>query len=191
MSAMEPQDLSLHRDKALLLIIDMQERLAAAMPDEMMARARRYTGVLIEAARQLGLPIVLTEQYPRGLGPTLPEVRAALPPEIRPVEKVHFSCAAVPEVMRAIRDAGRRQILVCGMEAHVCVFQTVRDLQRAQLQTFVVQDAVASRAADNVSVGLRLMERAGAVVTSTETALFDLLGCAGTPEFKALAPLIR
>ena len=188
---MNAPDLRLRPADAALLVIDFQERLAPAMPEPVLARARRYTLALIEGAKLLKLPIFLTEQYPRGLGQTVPEVRAALPEAVAPISKVSFSCLGAPEVLEALRQAGRRQVIACGMESHVCVYQTVRDLQAAGYQAFVPQDAVASRTEDNLRVGLALMERAGAVVTCAETVLFDLLGCAGTAEFKAISALIK
>lgn len=181
--------LALDRGDALLLLIDVQERLCTAMPSEGLARLQKNASVLIRAARRLGLPVVATEQYPKGLGPTLPALRELLPDA--PMEKIEFSCGASKTVARRIVTSGRHQIVVAGMEAHVCVFQTVRDLLRGEFAVFVAQDAILSRTDDNRRVGLALCEKAGAVLTSTETVLFDLLGAAGTPEFKELAPLIK
>src|SRR5207237_7927047 len=144
---------------------------------------------LIRAAKRLGLPIVATEQYPKGLGHTVPALRELLGDH--PMEKLEFSCGASKPIARRILQTGRKQVIVAGMEAHVCVFQTVRDLLRGEFAVFVAEDAVLSRTEANRQVGLRLCEKAGAILTSTETVLFDLLGVAGTPEFKELAPLIR
>ena len=181
--------LALERDNALLLLIDVQDRLASAMPREALARLERNAQVLLKAARRLDLPVVATEQYPKGLGRTLPSLRELLGEA--PMEKVEFSCGASKPIAERIVAAGRKQVIVAGMEAHVCVFQTVRDLLRGPFSVFVAQDAVISRTEENRAVGLRLCEKAGATLTSAETALFDLLGCAGTPEFKELAPLIK
>jgi nicotinamidase-related amidase len=180
---------ALDRANAAVLVIDMQERLAAAMPAEDLQRAVRYTRALLETADALGLPVIATEQYPRGLGPTLGEIREKL--REPPVEKVQFSCGAVKEVAEKLWQSGRKQVLVAGMEAHVCVFQTVRDLQAGEYFPFVLSDAVTSRAGYNRDIGLDLMRRLGATVTSTETALFDLLGQAGTPEFKRISALLK
>lgn len=173
----------------MLLVVDVQERLAKAMPPEGLAAVERNIAVLIKAAVRLGMPVVASEQYVRGLGPTVEPLRALLPEPA--LEKLEFSCGANKALARKIRQADRRQIIVAGMEAHVCVFQTVRDLVRGDFAAFVVQDAVLSRGEANRALGLRLCERSGATVTSTETVLFDLLGVAGTPEFKELAPLIK
>lgn len=185
----EASGLALDRDRALLLVIDVQEKLAAAMPAEARAQLEKNAAVLVQAARRLRLPVVATEQYPKGLGHTLPSLRQLLPED--PMHKLEFSCGANQEVARQILATGRRQAVVVGMEAHVCVFQTVRDLVRGGFSVFVAQDAVISRTEANRAVGLRLCEKAGATLTSTETVLFDLLGAAGTPEFKELAPLIK
>jgi nicotinamidase-related amidase len=150
---------------------------------------KKNAAVLLKVARRLGLPIVASEQYRKGLGETVPELRELLPKE--PIEKLEFSCGASKPVAREIVQTGRKQVVVVGMEAHVCVFQTVRDLLRGGFAVFLPQDAVVSRSEENRQVGLRLSEKAGATVTSTETIVFDLLGVAGTPEFKELAPLIR
>ena len=181
--------LALDRGNAMLLVIDVQERLHTAMPPAGRAELEKNAAILIKAATRLGLPVVASEQYPKGLGRTLPQLRALLPDD--PLEKIEFSCGNSKTVARTILGAGRRQVIAVGMEAHVCVFQTVRDLLRGGFSVFVPQDAVLSRTEANRSVGLRLCEQAGATLTSTETVLFDLLGVAGTPEFKELSPLIR
>lgn len=187
--APDPRALALDRGEALLLVVDVQDRLAAAMPPAGMAALVKNTGVLIRAARRLGLPVVATEQYPKGLGRTVPALRELLPAE--PMEKLEFSCGASREIARQIVTEKRRQVIVAGMEAHVCVFQTVRDLLRGDFAVFLAQDAVLSRTEENRRVGLSLCEKSGATLSSTEAVLFDLLGVAGTPEFRELAPLIK
>ena len=182
-------DLALDRANALLLVVDVQERLVTAMPQGPLAELVKNARVLIRAARRLGIPVVATEQYPKGLGPTVASLRELLPAD--PMTKLEFSCGASKEIARQILATGRKQVIVAGMEAHVCVFQTVRDLLRGGFSVFIAQDAILSRTEANRSVGLRLCEKAGAVLTSTETILFDLLGVAGTPEFKELTALIK
>jgi nicotinamidase-related amidase len=181
--------LALDRGNALLLVIDVQERLATAMQPAALARLKKNAEVLIRAARRLAIPVVATEQYPKGLGPTVTSLRELLPAD--PMTKMEFSCGASKPIAREILGTGRRQAIVVGMEAHVCVFQTVRDLLRGGFSVFVAQDAVISRSDENRAVGLALCEKAGATLTSTEAVLFDLLGVAGTPEFKELTALIK
>jgi nicotinamidase-related amidase len=183
--------LALDRANAVLLIIDVQERLGAAMDAVRFERLLKNTEILVESAKTLGLPIVVTEQYPKGLGPTVPALRRALPPELQPISKLAFSAAAVEPVAQGLRQLNRKQIIVTGMETHVCVFQSVRDLLGAGYLPFVPSDTVLSRTPDNHDTGLALMREAGATVTSTESVVFDLLGEAGTPEFKKLSALLK
>lgn len=185
----DPRTLALDRSDALLLVVDVQERLAAAMPQQARAQFEKNVILLVRAAQRLQLPIVATEQYPKGLGHTVPGLRELLPEP--PLEKLEFSCGASKPVARRILATGRRQVIVAGMETHVCVFQTVRDLARGEFAVFLPQDAVLSRTEENRQVGLRLCEKSGATLTSAEAAVFDLLGAAGTPEFKELAPLLK
>ena len=177
----------LERDKTALLVVDVQERLLAAMEPASRERLVKRTCAAIAGAKALGLPVVATEQYPKGLGPTVPEVKAALG-EVRPVEKVVFSCA-LDEVMAQL--GGREQILLAGMETHVCVFQTARDLAERRLTPYLCSDAVLSRTAEDRQVGLELCREVGAVVTTVEAALFDVLGRAGGPEFKAVSAAVK
>lgn len=183
--------LKLDRNRCAFLLVDLQEKLANAMPPDGLARLERNVLALVEGAKALDVPLLVTEQYPQGIGATLPAIRAALPEGVTPIEKVEFSCLLVPAVRGELERLGRRQIVVAGMEAHICVFQTARDLAAAGYQVFVPYDAVLSRVDDNRRVGLELAQRAGAVTTATETVLFDLLGRAGTPEFKAVSRLIK
>lgn len=187
--AVDPRALSLDRADAVVLLVDVQERLARAMPEDALAQLTRNAEVLLRAAARLGLPVVASEQYPKGLGHTVPALRALLPEA--PVEKLQFSCAGSEPLATALARTGRKQVVALGMESHVCVFQTVRDLGKAGYWAFVPQDAISSRTEANRQLGLRLMEKAGATITSTETVLFDLLREAGTPEFKELSALIK
>jgi nicotinamidase-related amidase len=181
--------LKLDRAKTAILVIDIQSRLTPSMPPETLARVVKYTRALVGAAKELGLPVLATEQYPKGLGPLIPEVRDILPTP--PLEKVHFSCGADPAFAAALEKTGRRQIVVCGMETHVCVFQTVRDLVAAGYEVHVCSDAVSSRTEEHRRTGLELCREAGATVTTAETAIFDLLHEAATAEFRKIAPLVR
>ena len=181
--------LRLDRARAAVLVVDIQARLTPAMPPDTLARVLKYTRALVLAARELGLPVLATEQYPKGLGPIVPEVREILPSP--PFEKVHFSCGADPAFAAALEGTGRRQVIVCGMETHVCVFQTVRDLVAAGYEVHVCADAVSSRTEEHRRVGLELCREAGAIVSLAETAIFDLLHRAATEEFRKVSPLVR
>ncbi len=175
----------------LLLVVDVQERLHPAMDGELRGAVEANLGRWAEAARLLGLPVVVTEQYPKGLGPTMPWLSAALGPSATALPKVSFDALGDPAVRAAIEATGRRSIVVAGMEAHICVFQTARAIEESGRRAFVLADAVASRSRANWEIGLELARRSGAVVTSTEAALFDLVGAAGSDTFKAISKLVR
>jgi nicotinamidase-related amidase len=177
-------------DHCVVLAVDLQERLAAAMEPEAMEAVARKASIVLEAARLMGVPVVATEQYPRGLGPTLTPVREALG-DLRPIEKTAFSCHRVAAVRDALAAHGPRTVVVLGMETHVCVWQTVRDLLRQGLPVAVLTDAVLSRAAADRRVGLRLAKQAGATLLSSETLLFDWLGDAASEHFKAVSRLVK
>jgi nicotinamidase-related amidase len=171
-------------ERATLVVIDVQEGFRKAVPSfDQVARA---TVALVEGAKAVGIPIMVTEQYPKGLGNTVPEIVDQLPQGVAPIEKVCFSA---PEA-EGFDLAGRDQALVCGIEAHVCVNQTTLDLLDEGVEVHVVRDAVGSRFDQNREVGLTKAERAGAVITSVETALFELVGCAGTDEFKQVQKVV-
>lgn len=173
-----------------LLVVDYQERLFAAMPEEARDRHAHHAGIAIEGARALGLPVLVTEQYPKGLGHTIPPL-AALLEGVTPFEKLAFSCAKDDSACAAIASQGRSRVLVIGMETHICVYQTVLDLVAAGHVVHVLADACLSRRKESWRSGLALCAAAGAVVSNTETALFQLLGQAGGDTFKAISRLIR
>jgi nicotinamidase-related amidase len=172
----------LHRDRTALVVVDVQEAFRKAVPafDAVADRAR----VLLEGARILGVPAVVTEQYPRGLGHTVEEVGVRDEPVL---EKTVFAAGGA----EGFDLGGRDQAVVCGIEAHVCVHQTVEDLLAKGVEVHVVADAIASRDDANKAVALQRAERAGAVPTTTEMALLELCGRAGTDEFKAVQRLIK
>jgi nicotinamidase-related amidase len=175
----------LARDRAALLVIDVQEAFRKAVPAfEQVAGA---VGVLARGAGELGVPVIVTEQYPKGLGATVEEVAGLLPEKTTRHEKVRFSAAGAEGF-----DLGERnQAIVCGIEAHVCVAQTVLDLLEAGTEVHLVADAVGSRNEADAALALRRAERAGATLTSVEAVLFELLGGSDAPEFKAVQELVK
>lgn len=180
--------MKLERGRAALVVVDVQEAFRPAVTD--FDEVVRNVGVLVQGARALGIPVLVTEQYPKGLGRTVPEVADHLE-GVEPIEKICFSAADSQDFERRLAETGRNQVLLCGIESHVCVNQTADDLLARGLEVHVAQDAVTSRSRDNRDLGLHKMERAGAVATSTETALFELLRAAGTPEFKEIQALVK
>ena len=185
---MHPNFVRLRRAQAGLLVVDLQERLLPAIFEK--ERVLENTLRLIRGAHVLGLPLFATEQYPNGLGRTVPEVAAAIP-GFAPFEKLAFSAGALPGVRSALAAGGVSDLILCGLEAHVCVCQTCLDLCQQGLRPFVVADAVSSRTAENHRLGLERMRDAGAVIVSTEMVLFELLEQAGTEEFKRVLALVK
>jgi nicotinamidase-related amidase len=151
----------------------------------------RNAQILAETARELDLPVRFSEQYPRGLGTTAAELKAVLPAGALPFEKLAFSCCKAPGFEAVLDELGERDIILCGMETHVCVLQTALDLLAAGRKVFVAADATCSRARLNWKLGLRLMRQAGAVIGSTEIFAFALLGSAGSEKFKRISKLVK
>jgi len=175
-----------------VVVVDVQERLAAAMPAAQLQEVVRSASILLEAARLLGAPVFVTEQYPKGLGPTVREVDALLAAAgAQRFEKMTFSAGDVSAFNDALSASGARAAIVIGMESHVCVYQTVRDLVARGIEVHVPIDGVSSRRDDHRETGISLCERAGAVRTTTESVAFDWLGKAGSEEFRQLSKLIR
>jgi nicotinamidase-related amidase len=174
----------LDRGRAALVVVDVQEAFRPAVLD--FDRVAAAAATLVRGARILELPVIVTQQYPKGLGATVPELAEHLD-GIEPIDKVRFSAAAAD----GFDLQGRDQALICGIESHVCVSQTAHDLLDRGVQVHVARDAVTSRTEENRELGLHKMEGAGAVVTSVETALFELLGAAGTDEFKQVQALVK
>jgi nicotinamidase-related amidase len=179
----------LRPERAALVVVDLQERLLPAIEGH--ERVVRNGVLLLRLAEALDLPVVMTTQYRRGLGATVPEVLAAAP-AVEPVDKVSFGCFGSPEFLARL-DAlgGRDQLLVCGIESHICVTQTVLGALEKGYAVHVASDAVGSRAEENRAVGLRRMERAGALLSSTEMAIYELLGRSDAAAFKKMLPLLK
>jgi len=183
------QNLKASATLSQLALVDMQVRLASVMPPGAMADVIKNCGILVQAANMLNVPLLLTEQYPAGLGQTIPALSVLLT-HIQPVEKTTFSCLAAPKFKRQLtRD--HSQMILIGMEAHICILQTALDLIAAGKQVFVVEDAVVSRNPANKANALARLRDAGCIVTNTESLVFEWLGVAEGDAFKALAKLIR
>jgi len=178
----------LQAEKSAFLLVDVQERLLPAMAEGEAVVGR--AAILLQAAATLGVPVLASEQYPQGLGPTVPALTALLPAGAT-MAKLHFSCAADPAIARRLKDLARPQVVLAGIEAHVCVLQTALGLLAQGYAPFVVADATSSRAASNKDAGLARMRAAGIGIVTTEMAVFEWLGQAGTPAFKTLSKLIR
>lgn len=174
--------------QSVLIVIDIQGNLAHAMHDK--ERLLTNTQNLIQACQHLNIPILLTEQAPEKLGSTIQEVSQYLG-NIRAIPKLSFSCYGEERFVEVLKATGRRQIIVCGIESHVCMCQTVSDLMDHEYPVQVVADAVSSRTRDNYLLGLDRMKSEGAVMTSTEMLLTELLRTAAHPKFRDILSLIK
>jgi nicotinamidase-related amidase len=169
-----------------LLVVDVQEKLVPHIPGaEAMIRNIAF---LIDGARLLGLPVLATEQYPKGLGSTVPALRERLPE--RP-DKVGFSCCAVPSVVESLHRGARPKVVLAGIETHVCVLHTALDLLAQDFRVYIAADAVGSRFAVDREFALRRMEQAGAILTTSETCVFEWVGGSDHPRFKELSRLVQ
>lgn len=178
-------------ETTVLVLVDFQERLYRAMEPERKEEALANAVLLLKLARTLHLPVLVTEQYPPGLGPTVAAVKEELPEGTPILDKLVFSAWGAEGFPEAFRRHKARSAIVAGMESHVCVFGTALDLLEEGVAVHVAADSVLSRTRANWETGLRIMEQAGAVVSSTETVIFQLLGRAGTEAFKTMSKLLR
>lgn len=175
--------------QAALVIIDMQEAFRPAIPDFTLT-ARRIA-LVAQAAQLLNLPLIVTEQYPRGLGHTADEIKAVLPESLQVIEKTAFSSCGARAFNASLESAGAKHVLVCGIEAHICVNQTVHDLLALGLKVHLLTDCITAREAGNKEIALTKMQHSGALPSSVEMALFELMRDAQHEQFKAIQKLIK
>lgn len=178
----------LDRKRSVLVVVDLQERFRELIRG--FAEVLDATDRLVRFSQQLEIPVLVTEQYPRGLGVTVTEIRSLFR-QFAPLEKLHFSCSLDDGFRRALAATGRDQVLLCGIEAHVCVYQTAFDLRRDGRQVALAADAVGSCTAVDRAAGVDRMRDLGVQVMGSRMIMFEILAKAGTPEFKAVAPLLR
>ena len=179
----------LDAEKAVLVVIDVQERLVPAMPEDIYLRLRNTVAMLVEVAGLLGLPVVTTEQYPKGIGHTVPELAAACNETV--IEKVSFGCCGEATFLEAMKNTGRTQVLITGMEAHVCVYQTVLGLLEDGYYVHLIRDAICSRNKTDYLAGVANAGQAGAVVTTAETVMFQMLQESTHEQFRAVSKLVK
>lgn len=173
------------RHESVLVVIDIQEKLLPKIPNA--AQLVHNVKFLLQAARLLEVPVLVTEQYPKGLGHTVAELQPFLPSAT--IEKTNFSCWPVESFQEALQAVNRRQLVLVGIETHVCVLQTALQAVHERV-CFLPVDAVGSRGATDADIALRRMEAAGAILTTTESVVFEWLGSSGHPQFKAISKLI-
>ncbi|HEX8139955.1 MAG TPA: hydrolase [Pyrinomonadaceae bacterium] len=180
---------TLDQARTALVIIDMQEAFRSSISDFAETAAR--IALVAHAAQLLGLPLIVTEQYPKGLGRTATEIRTVLPASLEVIEKTAFSSCGAGPFETELERTGARHVLVCGIEAHICVNQTTHDLLARGLKVHLLTDCITARAAQNRQVALLKMQQSGAIPSSTEMALFELLRDARHEQFKAIQKLIK
>lgn len=183
--------MNVHRLKKhdiVLVVVDIQEKLASVMNHRTMVV--RNTIILLKAAEILKLPILLTEQYPKGLGKTVQEIRDVIP-NTTAIEKMSFSCCGEPKFFESLKLAAKRQVILCGMEMHVCILQTALDLLSQGYEVFVPENAVCSQNEEDRKAAFDRINQAGITPTSVESAIFELVGTAGTEEFKAILKVVK
>lgn len=178
----------IEKEHAILLVIDFQERIYPAIHSHEILS--KNVPVLVQGMRALGVPAIVTEQYVKGLGPTVPEIAAHLE-GIPRIEKSSFSCCDEPRFMMELASSGRDHVVIAGIESHVCVLQTVIDLQHSGYHPVVVEDCISSRKLSDKATALDRMRREGAIITSYEAILFELLRFSGGETFKAISTLVK
>ncbi len=178
----------LQRENAALLVIDIQERILPVILES--ERVVENTLKLINGFKILSVPIYYTEQYPKGLGPTESKIKSSLG-NAEAIQKMTFSCSGASGLFQDLKRKRIKQVIVCGVESHVCVLQTVLDLLAEEFQVHIAADAVSSRRKFDYDIALRRMESNGAEITLTESVLFELLNVCGTDEFKAISKLVK
>jgi isochorismate hydrolase len=180
----------MEREEAVLVIVDLQEVLMKQMNQEIGKNVVRNINTLTAFAKEMASPILMTEQYPKGLGKTVPEVRMELG-SILPIEKLSFSCCGVRTFNDKLNQMARKQVILTGIETHVCILQTASDLIQKGYAVHPVADAICSRRKLDWKIGLRWMEKRGAMISTTEIIAFRLLKEAGTEEFRGLSKLLK
>jgi nicotinamidase-related amidase len=187
-SAINQEIMRIPRDNTTALIIDIQERLFPHIHEN--ERLSSNTSVLIRGLKELKIPVLVTQQYSRGLGPTIPGIEELFDP-FSYIEKTAFSCCDEPEVIMKLEGTAKNFILLAGIETHVCVLQTAIDLLERGYKPVVIEDCVSSRKQTDKKTAIRRMEKEGAIVTSYESVLFELCRYSGTAEFKAISALVK
>ncbi len=176
-------------DNTLVVVVDMQEPFLQDIFDR--ERLLNNVRILLQGARIMHLPILCTTQYAKRMGDTIPEIKELLPPLLPPFDKIDFSCYRSVPFVSELQRSGKKQILLCGVETHICINQSAHDLTAAGYQVHVVADAVSSRTEMNWRLGLDKMRQGGVLLSSVEMALYEMMETAGTPEFKAILPIVK
>jgi len=180
----------IQREEAVLVVVDVQDVLMKQMSQEVAEKVIRNIRTLLAFAKKMAIPLLITEQYPKGLGPTVSGIKTEMEPAL-PIEKVSFSCCGVETFNEKLSQTGKKQVLLTGIETHVCILQTADDLIQTGHEVHAVADAICSRRKLDWEIGLRWMEKKGAMISTTEIIAFQLMKEAGTEEFRALSKWLK
>jgi len=184
------KDFTINSSDSLLLIIDIQEKLFNAMESSDQDLLKKNGSILIQTAAEFNIPLIITEQYRKGLGETIPELKNITGGSLN-LEKIYFDCMKDEEIKKAVLKSAKKSVIIAGIESHICIFQTALSLISAGMKVVIASDAVASRRKQDRKAALRILSEAGALIYPTETIAFMLLEKSGTPEFKKLSPLFK
>jgi nicotinamidase-related amidase len=184
------KDFTINSNDSLLLIIDIQERLFQAMENDVQNLLKKNCAILINTAGEFKIPVIVSEQYRKGLGDTIPELKSLLAETLN-LEKIHFDCMKNEELKKEILKSAKKTIIITGIESHICVLQTSLSLLAEGKRVIIASDGVASRRKQDWKAALNILSDAGALIYPTETIAFMILEKAGTPEFKKLSPLFK
>lgn len=179
------------QDDSIIVLVDIQDRLLATIMEPARTRMLDNTTTLLKTAELLDIPVIYTEQYPQGLGSTAIEIRTALPGNARYFDKTHFSCCGSEDFLSAVRASHKRQVIITGMESHICVMQTALELKQDGFEVFVADDAVCSRKMAHWKSALNRLRQAGVVAAPTESILFEWLRHSHHEQFKSVSALLR
>lgn len=178
-------------EDSVLIVIDIQTRLTAAMPAKVLARLQRSTSLLLRAAVVLDIPVYTTQQYPQGLGDIEPDILMLLPESTRIYEKTCFSCTGADSFVDDLKQSGRKQVLLTGMETHVCILQSAMDLLNLGYEVIIASDAVCSRQRESYETSLHRMRQSGVIITTSESVVFEWLRDSKHEHFKYLQPFLK
>lgn len=176
-------------DQTVAIALDIQSKLMPFITGNLELELRTYK--LIQGLKTLEIPMIVTEQYPKGIGHTVESVKESLGDEYKPIEKLTFSCCGSSEFMLKINEIGRKYVIIFGIESHVCVLQTCIDLIHEGFTPVIIEDCVSSRSLNDKSIAIERMRQEGAIISTYESILFELLVISGTEEFKAISKLIK
>ncbi len=180
----------INKDDTFMMLVDLQEKLAVTMKKKVQEELKKNCNIMLKTAKQFDIPVIVTEQYRKGLGETIPELQDEIK-GLDNLEKTFFDCTKDAEIDKKIQSLGRKTAILMGIEAHICLLQTAMSLLKRGYKVIIAADAVASRKKLNWQTALKSMETAGAVLYPTETISFMIIEQAGTAQFKALAPLFK